>query len=226
MNPSMKEKKMELIMQQTITNFLRKYKHMILILYLPLYMVWFTWLERREVSHYAVIHCRLDDMIPFLEIFAIPYFLWFFYVVVVLFILFTQTEHLGDFYRCTATLMLGMTTCLIIYTLFPNAQQLRPQTLPRDNVLVRVIAALYRGDTPTNVCPSIHVYNSIAIHVAVAKSHFFQEKRGLKKASLILCILICLSTMFLKQHSVIDVVCGILLFALYYSMVYKPFSAE
>jgi membrane-associated phospholipid phosphatase len=212
---------MELTMQQAITKFLRKYKHFILILYLPLYMIWFAWLEHREAVQYTIIHCKLDDWIPFLEIFAIPYFLWFVYVVAVLCILFTQTGHLGDFYRCAATLMLGMTTCLLIYTIFPNAQQLRPRTFPRDNALVRLIAALYRGDTPTNVCPSIHVYNSIAIHTAVIKSHFFQNKKGLKKASLILCILICLSTMFLKQHSAVDVICAILLFALYYRLVYK-----
>jgi membrane-associated phospholipid phosphatase len=212
---------MALTMQQAITRFLKKYKHIILILYLPLYMVWFTWLERRDVAQYTVIHCSLDDLIPFEEIFAIPYFLWFLYVVAVLCILFTQTEHLRDFYCCTATLMMGMTTCLLIYTFFPNAQTLRPQTFPRDNFLVHIIATLYRGDTPTNVCPSIHVYNSLAIHTAVAKSWFFKEKRGLQKASLILCILICLSTVFLKQHSVIDVVCAILLFTLYYSLIYR-----
>jgi membrane-associated phospholipid phosphatase len=184
-------------------------------------MTWFTWLERRNATHYTIIHCALDDLIPFQEIFAIPYFLWFFYVVAVLCILFVQTSHLRDFYRCAATLMLGMTTCLIIYTLFPNAQQLRPETFPRDNFLTRIIASLYRGDTPTNVCPSIHVYNSLAINAGVCKSHFFKNKRGLKIASLILCILICLSTVFLKQHSVVDVLCACALFGAYYRIVYN-----
>ena len=128
---------------------------------------------------------------------------------------------MSDFYRCSAVLMLGMTTCLIIYTIFPNAQPLRPDVMPRDNFLTRIVAGLYEGDTPTNVCPSIHVYNSIAIHVALFQSYALQNKKGWKTASLVLCILICLSTMFLKQHSIIDVGCAILLYIFYYMVVYR-----
>lgn len=209
-----------------LTNFLKKYKHSLLILYFPLYMIWFTWLEHREVSHFFVIECAADHMIPFCELFAIPYFLWFLYVVSVLVFLFTQTKHLGDFYRCAAVLMLGMTTCLIIYTFLPNMQPLRPKSFPRDNVLTRIVAGLYQGDTPTNVCPSIHVYNSIAIHIALAKSHYFHDKKGWKAASLTLCILICLSTVFLKQHSMIDMICAVLLYLVFYCIVYRPWKLE
>ena len=106
------------IMSKKIINFLRKYKYMILVLYFPIYMLWFNWLERRQVPHFAMIHCRLDDMIPFCEWFAIPYFLWFLYVFVSIIFLFLQSKHMSDFYRCSAVLMLGMTTCLIIYTIF------------------------------------------------------------------------------------------------------------
>lgn len=207
-------------MSRKITTFLRKYKYLILIVYFPIYMLWFNWLEQRELPHFTMIHCRLDDLIPFCELFAIPYFLWFLYVFASLVFLFLQSKYMSDFYRCSAVLMLGMTTCLIIYTLFPNAQPLRPEIFPRDNWLTHIIAGLYKGDTPTNVCPSIHVYNSIAIHVALAQSNALQNKKGWKTASLILCILICLSTMFLKQHSIIDVVCAVLLYIFYYMIVY------
>ncbi len=210
-----------MIMSKKITDFLRKYKYMILVLYFPIYMLWFSWLERRQAPHFTMIHCRLDDMIPFCELFAIPYFLWFLYVVISLVFLFLQSNHMSDFYRCSAVLMLGMTTCLIIYTIFPNAQPLRPDVMPRDNFLTRIVAGLYEGDTPTNVCPSIHVYNSIAIHVALFQSYALQNKKGWKTASLVLCILICLSTMFLKQHSVIDVGCAVLLYIFYYMVVYR-----
>ncbi len=208
-------------MKDKICNFFIKYKHIILILYFPFYMMWFMWLENRDNVTYHSISCTVDDWIPFNELFAIPYFLWFGYVVVVLVILFLQLDHLQDFYRCAATLILGMTTALIIYTLWPNSQPLRPEVLPRDNILTRMIAGLYQGDTSTNVCPSLHVYNSLAIHTGLAKSHLFQNKKGIKIASLILCILICLSTVFLKQHSVIDGVWAFVMFSVYYFIVYK-----
>ena len=194
---------------------------MILVLYFPIYMFWFNWLECRQAPHFTMIHCRLDDMIPFCELFAIPYFLWFLYVVISLVFLFLQSKHMSDFYRCSAVLMLGMTTCLIIYTIFPNAQPLRPDVMPRNNFLTRIVAGLYEGDTPTNVCPSIHVYNSIVIHVALAQSVALQNKKGWKTASLVLCILICLSTMFLKQHSIIDVVRGLAVAFVWVPVVYR-----
>ena len=168
-----------------------------------------------------MIHCKLDDMIPFCELFAIPYFLWFLYVAVSLIFLFLQSEHMSDFYRCSAVLMLGMTTCLIIFTIFSNAQPLRPEIFPRDNFLTGIVAGLYQGDTPTNVCPSIHVYNSIAIHMALSQNYALRKHKGIRTGSLVLCILICLSTMFLKQHSIIDVGCAILLYIFYYMIVYR-----
>ena len=147
--------------------------------------------------------------------------IWFLYVFASLVFLFLQSKHMSDFYRCSAVLMLGMTTCLIIYTIFPNAQPLRPDVMPRDNFLTRIVAGLYEGDTPTNVCPSIHVYNSIAIHVALFQSYALQNKKGWKTASLVLCILICLSTMFLKQHSIIDVVRGLAVAFVWVPVVYR-----
>ena len=66
-----------------------------------------------------------------------------------------------------------------------------------------------------------HVYNSIAIHMALSQSYALREHKGIRTGSLVLCILICLSTMFLKQHSIIDVGCAILLYIFYYMIVYR-----
>ena len=57
-----------------------KYHHAWVFLYGFIYMPWFTWLEKHVTSHYFVIHSVFDDYIPFLEIFIIPYLLWFVYV--------------------------------------------------------------------------------------------------------------------------------------------------
>lgn len=205
-----------------LKEFLFKYKHAIVALYFPVYMTWFLYLESRENLDFTYIHCFIDDWIPFCEYFIIPYLLWFLYVVATLLFLFFQTKHLDDFYRCCACLLLGMTTSLFIYTIFPNAQNMRPTTFERDNIFTHIISVLYSADTDTNVLPSIHVYNSVAIHVAIAKSHYFKDKNKVKLASLILCTLICVSTLVLKQHSILDLVTGILLYIIYYIIIYKP----
>lgn len=185
-------------------------------------MIWFILLEQRDGVKFKNMHCVVDDLIPFCEVFIIPYLLWFVYVALSLIFLFFQTECIDDFYKCTAALVMGMTTSLIIYTFFPNAQDMRPTTFERENIFTNIISVVYAADTDTNVCPSIHVYNSVAIHVAIANSNYFKDKKYIKNSSLILCILICMSTLFLKQHSFIDLVCAIVLYIFYYTIIYRP----
>lgn len=209
-----------------LKQLLYKYKHAIILLYLPIYMLWFILLERRTDVKFMEIHCIVDDWIPFCEIFIIPYLLWFIYVAAVLVFLFFQTKHIEDFYKCATILVMGMTTSLIIYTFFPNAQNMRPVTFERENIFTDIISILYAADTDTNVCPSIHVYNSVAIHVAIVTSNFFKNKKWAKNSSLILCILICMSTLFLKQHSFVDLVCAVILYLFYYTIIYRQAPAD
>lgn len=51
-------------------------------------------------------------------------------------------------------------------------------------------------------------------------------RQHIKKISLVLTVLICLSTMFLKQHSVIDVFAGIVLAFMLYYVVFKWWFAK
>ena len=48
-----------------LKQFLFKYKHAIIILYLPIYMVWFILLEHRTDVKFSEVHCIIDDFIPF-----------------------------------------------------------------------------------------------------------------------------------------------------------------
>lgn len=209
------------LLMGNLKQFLFKYKHAIIILYIPIYMAWFILLEKRTDVKFIEVHCIIDDFIPFCEIFIIPYLLWFIYVAASLVFLFFQTKYIDNFYKCAAILVMGMTTSLIIYTFFPNAQNMRPDSFERENIFTNIISVLYAADTDTNVCPSIHVYNSIAIHVSIATSQYFKDKKWIKNSSLILCILICMSTLFLKQHSFIDLICAAALYIFYYNIIYR-----
>lgn len=64
-----------------------------------------------------------------------------------------------------------------------------------------------------NVCPSIHVFNSVTLMLAYYRTRCFDgpRLRWMRPAAAVLCVSIALSTMLLKQHSVIDVVFGMLL---------------
>lgn len=195
-----------------------RFKHLIILLYSFIYLGIFFILEQ-NITDFNIINFKLDEYIPFMEIFIVPYLLWFAYVAitVVFFFLFLD---IGEYYRLVCYLFLGMTVFLLVSIVYPNGLNLRPNYFPRDNIFTDMVQALYRTDTSTNVMPSIHVYNSICVHVAIAKSPYFQKHKNWKTASLILMLLIVCSTVFIKQHSLLDVAGGILLAAAFYPLFY------
>ncbi|MBP3480771.1 MAG: phosphatase PAP2 family protein [Clostridia bacterium] len=205
--------------------YFEKYKHSLLVLYFFLYMPYFMFLNTFTPSRddVFVMYSKLDDYIPFLEIFAIPYFLWFAYIAVgYIFLMLTSRE---EFVRMCIFLYTGMTVCLIIYTVFPNCQQLRVDydTLGRSNVLIDWIRSLQNMDSSYDVFPSIHCLNSIGMHIAIAKSKQITKcRRLIVWSSLILAILIIMSTVFIKQHSILDVFGAFALAVPLYFLAYKP----
>lgn len=183
-------------------------------------MIWFTALEKSVTTNYTPIHIWLDDIIPFNEFFIIPYLLWFLYIAItVVYFFFTSKE---DFYKICAYLFIGMTICLMIYTIWPNGQNLRPSFFANDNILTDMVKRLYIQDTSTNVFPSIHVFNSIGAHIAIVSSKRLKNNKLVKMLSLLLAILISLSTVFLKQHSAMDGFGAIILGSIMYLLVYVP----
>ena len=194
-----------------------------ILMYLPIYGIWFSLLEKHRFSHYALIHTTLDDKIPFCEVFIIPYVLWFLYVSgTVLYFLFNMDVE--DYFKDFMFLVAGMTLFLLISTVFPNMHQLRPAVMPRDNIFTHMIANLYKADTPTNLWPSIHVYNSIGTMIAVR--HSKRIKKAGKIFSDILGVSIILSTMFIKQHSIYDVLTAIFMAVIFYLVFYHSTVVE
>ena len=146
------------------------------------------------------VHCALDDLIPFCEVFLIPYVFW--YLLIVFSLGYFLLYNVDSFKRLQTFIIVTQVAAMAIYIIFPNRQDLRPTEFPRDNFLTRCIALLYRFDTNTGVCPSLHVAYSIGI-----ASVWLKEKGAhiLWKAFVVVAvILICLSTMFIKQHSAVD----------------------
>ena len=204
----------------SLSKFYEKYKHGIpVLLYMILYLTWWGILEQKNARSFQIIHMAIDDYIPFCELFIIPYVLWFFYVsiVVIYFFFHDRTEY----YQALMFLFTGMTIFLVISTIWPNMHQLRLSQMPRDNIFTRVIAGLWATDTPTNLWPSIHVYNSLGAHFAIMKSKDFANKPLIRYSSLLLAISIICSTVLIKQHSMFDVLTDFVMAAVMYVFVYR-----
>lgn len=206
-----------------IKKFFRDYKRIWFAAYIIPYLIWFVWLELRSVpTQIHIMEFSLDRRIPFCEYFIIPYMLWFAYIVVAWFYLCFFDKK--GFYQFIISLYSGMTLFLIISTVFPNGLDLRVSYDADKNIFTQITAFLQTTDTPTNVFPSIHVYNSVCACVALWKNSAVKKRPLLKGFILLLTIAICLSTLFLKQHSVIDAIGAFVLYAVFYwvSYIYLP----
>ena len=152
------------------------------------------------VGNCYVVHSRLDDLIPFCEWFVIPYVGW--YLLIAFSLVYFALYNTDSFRKLQWYIIATQGIAMTIYILFPNMQDLRPDVFPRDNVLSQLVGFLYAADTDTNVFPSLHVGYSIAI-----TSVFLKEKEAhvlTKTWVTLFSVLVCLSTVFIKQHSVLD----------------------
>lgn len=195
-----------------------QFKHIKLLLYWPVYGLLFMFVEKYYNVVFTPVYSIFDDMIPFCEYFMIPYLFWFLFLVGML--AYTFFFDVESFRRMMHFIILTYTVTIIIYFLFPTCQELRPSEFVRDNVFTRITKGFYAYDTNTNVCPSIHVIGSWA--VVFAAWHCKNIKSSVVNIIFTLTgILISISTVFLKQHSVIDVLAAIPLCVIGYIMCYK-----
>jgi len=152
-----------------------------------------------------VVHCALDDIIPFCEYFVIPYVGW--YLLIVGSLIYFALYNPDNFKNMMKFIIVTQIVAMAIYILFPNRQDLRPTEFVRDNIFTDIMGLLYTADTSTNVCPSLHVAYSVGI-----ASTWLKEKSASKwcKTLIVLfCFLVCISVAFVKQHSVVDIFAAI-----------------
>ena len=148
-----------------------------------------------------VIHSRLDDLIPFNEVFAVFYCYW--YALIVFSLLWFLLYDVKSFKHLQVFIIITQIVAMTVYILYPNVQYLRPEVMPRDNFLCRVMAFIYSFDTPSGVLPSLHVAYSMGIASVWCKCR--DASKVWKAAVVLSAIIISISTTFVKQHSALDV---------------------
>ena len=190
-----------------------------LLLFWPIFFLIFTYAEHDfPAAYYFPMHCRLDDLIPFCEWFVIPYVVWFPFVGgMAAFLLLRDPPA---YRRMMRFIILTYSAALLIFFLFPTCQQLRPVLFLRGNPLIRMTAAIYANDTSTNVCPSIHVIGSLAVWLAARDTR--QIPAFLRRVVIpAMAVLISVSTVFLKQHSALDVLAAAAVCGAAFPLVYR-----
>lgn len=196
-----------------------RYRHLRWLLFFPIYWLRYPLIENfHPATCYHPISCPLDDRIPFSEWFIIPYTLWM--VSILALCLYTLLYDVESFRRYMKYLTVTMSLSTVILLVYPSCQNLRPTEMPRDNLLCRLVEFLYAADTNTNVFPSEHVIGAIVVWVASLHTKSLRRP-WIVVAVTVLTVLVSVSTLFLKQHSVLDLVAALPVCAVGYFFCYR-----
>ncbi len=184
------------------------------------YIPAFIYVDNRSASSYHEIHCFLDDVIPFVPVFVLPYFGWFAFFFLTF--IYTYRYDLSEYRKQCAAVFGGFIAFLVISLMYPNIQLLRPSVdeLSNAGLFSRLCATVYESDTPTNVMPSMHVYQAIVCTIAASRMAAKRKSPKIRAFMWIACAVISVSTVFIKQHSVLDLFGAAALAAVFYIIVY------
>ena len=179
-----------------------RFRHLKLLLGWVVYFALYFLTERlipAQACH--LIHCPLDDWIPFCEFFVFFYVGW--YLLIVLSLGYFLLYDIQSFKNLQTYFIITQMLAVVLYILDPSRQELRPEMFPRENAMTRVLGMIYAIDTNTGVFPSLHA----ALSLGIASTWLRQRDviLWLRGFIALFCLGVCLSVSFVKQHSVLDI---------------------
>lgn len=161
------------------------------------------------ISSYHIVHFSFDDKIPFLPAFVLPYVLWYLYVPGLMILTFLNNKD--AFKRQQFAFYTGAIICSLVFVIYPTMIDFRPDASGK-GLFLWMVRITYSNDTPAaNVFPSLHCYEALSVHLTTFTVEPFKKKVIWRTVSAISVLLICLSTVFIKQHSFVDVISGCLM---------------
>lgn len=146
-----------------------------------------------------------DVNIPFVKGFIIPYMSWYIFTYIAFFYIYFKDKKV--YLRTIIT----YAVCLIIsYSIFYFFQTTVPRPdLIGNDIFTNLIRLVYKFDKPFNCFPSIHVLSCYLIIKSIKTLKI--ENKHIQSLICLMSILIILSTLFVKQHVLLDILCAILL---------------
>lgn len=158
-------------------------------------------LNRRASRFYWKL--PLDDRIPLLPWFVVPYIGFFVFIGFSIFLVW-NTQFIQPL---LASLLFAYVVAFAVWYLFPNGVK-RPE-ISGTGLFHRILRFIYKTDHDTNAFPSGHVFVTLicAYYVSLGRPE-------MALAAWTIAVSIVLSTLFTKQHYVVDIVGGTLVFFL------------
>ena len=144
----------------------------------------------------------LDRIVPLKPGWALVYgSLYLFLILLPVFVV-RQQEHIR---RTVLAYLLVWIAAYICFLVYPTKAP-RPAGVPGEGFMAWGLRFLYQADPPYNCFPSLHVAHSFVSALTCYRVH-----RGVGITAVVCATLVGLSTLFTKQHYVLDVIAGVFL---------------
>ncbi|NQX70906.1 phosphatase PAP2 family protein [Paenibacillus alba] len=173
------------------------------LLLIPLVGLIYVHLNQATGRAYSLV-TDLDRQIPFIKGFIVPYLLWYGFLLVGF--LYLAYKDRRRYFFTILEFVVGLLLCYGVYAIYQT-------TIPRPELtatdwLLRMVEWVYRTDQPFNCFPSTHVLTSYLMMRAYLRSKSIRV--GYKIAISSMSVLIIISTLFVKQHVLLDLVGAVL----------------
>lgn len=146
----------------------------------------------------------MDRQIPFLKIFIVPYLSWYAFLFVTF--VYLAVKHKELYFQTLVKFLLGLLICYGVYAVYQTYVP-RP-VLTGDGFLDRLVGFVYSSDEPLNCFPSTHVITAYLMMKAFVGSAVIP--RLYKVIVTVISVVIIISTQFVKQHVLLDIVGAVL----------------
>ncbi|MBZ0271398.1 phosphatase PAP2 family protein [bacterium] len=185
------------------------------LLAVMMFAIWaggyFTIAASIDPTHTDKIPVLLDTRIPFIPEFVFIY-VGLYPMYIYPYLLVRDAQFFKEF---TSAYITVMVICFSIFVLFPVSID-RPVIDPAESFTMWVLSLVYSADKPVNCFPSTHVAMTMMSALTI-----FEINRPWGLIAIFYALAIATSTLFVKQHYVLDVVVGIFIALMVYYVYYK-----
>ncbi len=180
-----------------------KKKPIIITIYLILFQIICYKFSAIITTNSFLLQSSLDNKIPFIIYFIIPYITWFILLFLIPYYIYICDKK--NFINYCVSFVLSIIIANIIYVIFPTTI-IRP-TIVGNGILESITKLVYWVDTPAKNCmPSIHCSFCLSFILFTITSK--NSNKYINLFIIIISLLIMISTLLIKQHVFIDLITG------------------
>ena len=177
----------------------------VLIFIVQAFVYWFTKVINGPMLKFDLSIPGIDENIPFINWFIIVYigcYPWWY-----LGLLASLKYNRPNFYKAIVVSLISYVIAGLFFVFLPT--EIERPVIENTNILNWLTNFIYSTDIPTNLFPSMHCFISWNVYVSVRRDKAIPLY--IRIPYLIMAILVCMSTVFIKQHYFVDIFAGIIL---------------